>query len=89
MFVRGSLVFEDRDAYDRYRDSDGMREHWADRDSGGAPKNRYREANEDQMSDRAESSGGASRGEHISQSSGGASRGGRIQPNVSGGASGY
>src|SRR5580765_22794 len=58
VFVRGGLVFEDRDAYDRYRDSDGVREHWADRGAGGAPENRYLEPDEDQMSDRAESSGG-------------------------------
>jgi hypothetical protein len=90
VLVRGGLVFEDRDAYDRYRDSDGVREHWADRDARGAPVNRYRETDEDdQMSDRAESSGGASRGEHVSQGSGGASRGERVPQGPSGGASSH
>ncbi|MFL6690701.1 MAG: hypothetical protein ACJ8IR_11035 [Alphaproteobacteria bacterium] len=90
VFVRGGLVFEDRDAYDQYRESGGAREHWADRDVRGAREDRYRETDEDdRMSERAESSGGASRGEHVSHASGGASRGERVPQGPSGGASSH
>src|SRR3954451_19183080 len=90
VFVRGGLVFEDRDAYDRYRGSDGVREHWADRDTTGPREDRYREADEDdRMSDRPESPGGASRGGHVPQGSGGASRGERIPQGPSGGAASH